>query len=163
MEMLEKLYWEMIGYYAGQPSQIQHFTKVHAFARLIGLSEGIGERELFTLEALAYVHDIGIKPAIEKHGSAAGPLQEKEGEPVALEMLLRLGIEPSTAQRVSFLVGKHHTYEGVDGPDWQILLEADMLVNLFEGKASAERINGAYEKVFVTESGKKLCREMFGL
>jgi len=163
MEMLEKLYWEMIGYYAGQPAQIQHFVKVHSFARLIGLGEGIDPQTLFTLEALAYAHDIGIKAAIEKHGSAAGPLQEKEGEPLAEEMLLRLGFAPETARRVGFLVGKHHTFEGVDGPDWQILLEADMLVNLFEGKASAEKIKSAYEKVFATESGKRLCREMFGL
>jgi len=163
MEMLEKLCWEMIGYYAGQPAQIQHFTKVHAYARLIGLCEHISGQEQFILEALAYVHDIGIRPAMEKYGSAAGPLQEKEGEPIAETMLLSLGFAPDIARRVGFLVGKHHTYEGVDGPDWQILLEADMLVNLFEGKASAEKIQSAFAKVFRTESGKRLCREMFAL
>lgn len=161
MEMLEKLYWEMISYNAGEPAQIQHFTKVHSFARLIGLGEGLDPTTQFTLEALAYVHDIGIKAAIAKHGSAAGPLQEKEGAPLAEEMLLRLGFAPEIARRVGFLVGKHHTYEGVDGADWQILLEADLLVNLFEGKAAPEKIASAYKTLFVTATGKRLCRAMF--
>lgn len=31
----------MIAYDAGDPMRIHHFLKVHAFARLIGLSEGL--------------------------------------------------------------------------------------------------------------------------
>jgi hypothetical protein len=42
--------------------------------------------------------------------------------------------------RVAFLVGHHHTFTGVDGIDWQILLEADYLVNASESGTAVECI-----------------------
>ena len=161
MELLEKLYWKMAEYYSSSPSQIQHFAKVHSYARLIGVSEELDAKTLLTLEAAAFVHDIGIKPAIEKYKTAAGPYQEKEGAPLAENMLLEIGFDHDIAARVGTLVGRHHTFENIDGPDCRILLEADMLVNLHEGKADSQRIRTAYETVFETESGKRLCRIMY--
>ena len=69
--MLEKLFLEMISYYSGDPKRIQHFTKVHSYAKLIGEREQLSPEELYILEAAAYTHDIGIKPA-EQCGKAAG-------------------------------------------------------------------------------------------
>ena len=43
-------------------------------------------------------------------------------------------------KRVSFVVGHHHTYDGVDGLDWQILLEADYIVNASENAYSKENL-----------------------
>lgn len=51
----------------------------------------------------------------------------------------------------------------MDDIDWQILLEADFLVNSFEGKMSRESIINTVEKVFQTESGRKLCQVMYRL
>lgn len=45
------------------------------------------------LEAAAYVHDIGIKPAEKKYGSCGGKLQEQEGPAAAKEILERLGFD----------------------------------------------------------------------
>lgn len=72
--MLEKLFLEMISYYSGDPKRIQHFTKVHSYAKLIGEREQLSPEELYILEAATYTHDIGIKPAEEKYGSSAGKL-----------------------------------------------------------------------------------------
>ncbi|MDR1580195.1 MAG: hypothetical protein LBS35_07545 [Synergistaceae bacterium] len=47
-------------------------------------------------------------------------------------MLGRLGFSPDITERVVYLVEHHHTYSDVDGPDYQILLEADFLVNMHE-------------------------------
>ena len=69
-KMLEKLFLEMIAYYSGDPKRIQHFTKVHSYAKLIGEREQLSPEELYILEAAAYTHDIGIKPAEEKYGSS---------------------------------------------------------------------------------------------
>lgn len=77
--MLDRLMLKMAEFDRGVPQRIQHFTKVHAYCALIGRSEGLNEREQLVLEAAAYTHDIGIKPALEKYGSANGPLQEQEG------------------------------------------------------------------------------------
>ena len=72
----------------GSPKRIQHFLKVHAFAKTIGVREGLDEETLYILETAALVHDIGIRPALEKYGSEAGPYQEAEG-PAEAEKLLR--------------------------------------------------------------------------
>lgn len=159
--MLNTLCMEMMRYYSGDSGRIQHFVKVHAFAKLIGELEHIGAETMEILEAAAYVHDIGIKPAEEKFGSGAGPLQEQEGPAVAEEMLQRLGFEKQLIERVCYLVGHHHTYTQIDGMDYQILVEADFLVNLHEGNADKAGVESAYKTIFRTESGKRICREMF--
>ena len=55
MELLDQLCREMIAYDKGDPRRIHHFLKVHAFAEQIGREEGIPEKQLFVLEAAAYV------------------------------------------------------------------------------------------------------------
>ena len=64
-------------------------------------------------------------------------------------------------ERICYLVGHHHTYDQVDGMDYQILLEADFLVNIYEDGLSREAANRALERVFKTEAGKKLFRILY--
>lgn len=162
-EMLNRLFLEMIHYYSGDPKRIQHFTKVHSYARLIGEQEGLPKEELFILEAAAYTHDIGIKPAEETYGSCGGKLQEQEGPQVAEEMLRELGFAEQVIERVCYLIGHHHTYENIDGMDYQILVEADFLVNLYEDSVEKAAVSAALEHIFKTASGRRICQEMFGI
>lgn len=161
--MTEHLITEMIQYYEGDPKRIQHFMKVHDFSRTIGLLEGLDENTLFILETAAVVHDIGIKVSEEKYGSCEGKLQEQEGPAIAKDLLQRFHYKPEIINRVCYLVGHHHTYKDINGMDYQILVEADFLVNLYEDQVTETAIRNAYDRIFRTESGKKLCREMFGL
>lgn len=163
MDLLLDLYLKMTEYYANDPRRIQHFVKVHSFARLIGQLERLPADRLFILEAAALTHDIGIKAAETKYGRCDGKLQEKEGAPLAEKMLSQLGFSAEVISRVTFLVGHHHTYTDVDGPDYQILLEADFLVNLFEDNSSPDAVRAAYQNIFKTASGQKLGRIMFGI
>jgi len=163
MHRLQALAREMIRYEGGDAARIQHFMKVHGFARLIGLEEGLDVETQLTLEAAALVHDIGIRPAMEKYNSAAGPLQEAEGAPLAEEMLLAVGFDAACAARVAYLVGHHHTYNAIDGVDYQILVEADFLVNLYEGVASREAVDAALANIFRTATGTAICHDMFDL
>ena len=140
---------------------IQHFVKVHDFARLIGQMEKLPAGVQETLEAAAVVHDIGIHPAEKKYGSSDGHYQELEGPPLARALLERLGWEESVIRRVEYLVGHHHTYTDIDGIDYQILVEADFLVNLFENGTSAGARQEVYRKIFRTEGGRRLFRAMF--
>ena len=137
---LEPLILKMISYDHGCPGRIQHFLKVHSFAKTIAVSEHLDEKTLFITEAAAIVHDIGIRLCLEKYGDGNGKLQEKEGPALAEQMLSELGFEKDVIERVSFLVGHHHTYTGIDGLDYQILVEADFLVNLFEGNTDTAHI-----------------------
>ena len=161
-QQLDDLFMDMIAYYDGDPKRIQHFTKVHSYARLIGIGEELDDASLFILEAAAYTHDIGIRVAEEKYGRCDGKLQEQEGPIVAQKMLSQLGFENYIVERICFLIGHHHTYDNIDGLDYQILVEADFLVNLYEDDAGNRAINKAYKRIFKTETGKKIFRLMFG-
>lgn len=54
--------------------------------------------------------------------------------------LEELGADEKLIDRVCFLIAHHHTYDGVDGLDYQILLEADFLVNAYEDQLKPEAI-----------------------
>ena len=73
---INKVTTAMIDYYQGQPKRIQHFLKVHAYAKLIGEQEGLDKEILDILEVAALTHDIGIKISEEKYNSSAGKYQE---------------------------------------------------------------------------------------
>lgn len=161
-QQLDDLFMDMIVYYDGDPKRIQHFTKVHSYARLIGIGEELDDASLFILEAAAYTHDIGIRVAEEKYGRCDGKLQEQEGPIIAQKMLSQLGFENYIVERICFLIGHHHTYDNIDGLDYQILVEADFLVNLYEDDAGNRAIDKAYKRIFKTETGKKIFRLMFG-
>ncbi|MDR2387690.1 MAG: HD domain-containing protein [Deltaproteobacteria bacterium] len=143
------------------PGRVGHFLKVHGHAKAIGEAEGLSEKALLTLELAALVHDIGIKPSLEKYGNSGGKNQEREGGPLARALLEKLGFSEEIVSRVVFLVEHHHSYEGVDGPDYQILLEADFLVNMLEEGMSQSAIRSAYGQVFKTKTGKKFCQLMY--
>ena len=92
----------------------------------------------------------------EKYGSTNGKYQEREGGPLAAELLRDSGLPQAIADRVVYLVAHHHTPEGTDGPDYQILLEADYLVNADESGWSREAVRHARESLFRTETGRAL-------
>ena len=103
MTKLDDLALHMITYYAADPARIQHFIKVHSFAALIARQEGMDASTLEILEAAAYVHDIGIKPAEQTYGSSAGRYQEELGPAPARAMMLECGFTPAQAEQL-FLV-----------------------------------------------------------
>ena len=161
MDKLDLLTTKMIEYYRGDPHQVQHFIKVHSFARLIGRGEGLSEKELFVLEAAAITHDIGIKKANELYSRCDGKLQERLGPDIARELLTELDFCEDEIERICYLIAHHHTYNEIDGADYGILVEADFLVNLHEGGADRDKIKSAYDKIFRTATGKKLLLTMF--
>ena len=158
---IEKLLTAMMEYDHGDVPRIQHFVKVYEFARMIGLMEGLDAKTQFTLESAAVVHDIGIHISEQKYGSSSGKYQELEGPTEAKKLLDELEWPADVTERVCYLVGHHHTYHDMDGMDYQILVEADFLVNLFEDKVSPEGCKNAYHKIFRTESGKRLYQTMY--
>lgn len=160
-DMLYQLTEAMITYDKGDPKRIQHFIKVHSFAKIIGMGENLDEKTQLILEAAALVHDIGIRPAEEKYGSCNGKLQEQEGPAPARKMLSAIGFASDIVDRICFLVAHHHTYDQVDNMDYRILLEADALVNLYEDQLSADAVEAMLHNVFRTKTGTRICRTMF--
>ena len=157
-EMLDLITEKMMYFNQNDPKRIQHFIKVHRFAQLIGRKEHLDAHTQFLTECAALVHDIGIRPAEEKYGHCTGKLQEQEGPTYARRMLENLSLDAADIERVCYLVAHHHTYTDMDGIDYQILVEADLLVNFYEDGLSTEAIQSAMEKIFRTDAGKALCR-----
>jgi hypothetical protein len=162
-EKLNNLYVKMIEYFAGDAKRVQHFVKVESFSRLIAERENVDAKTLFILRAAAYVHDIGIKQAEALCGSSDGKLQEKFGPAEAEKILNEVGFEKDETERICYLVGHHHTYNTIEGIDYQILVEADFLVNFYEDACDKKSISVTYHKLFKTETGKHLCRTMFAI
>lgn len=161
LSKLLELCQNMIQYYSGDPKRIQHFIKVHSFCKMICEMEQTDEQTQLIAEISGYVHDIGIKPAEQKYGYCNGKLQEKEGGAIAKEMLLSLGFENDVIEQVCYIIAHHHTYTNIDTLPYQILVEADFIVNCYEHNETPQAIQSVYDKIFQTKSGKQLFHTMF--
>lgn len=157
-----RLIQAMVEYDGGDVPRIQHFMKVHDFAVTIAQLEGVDEATIFILETAAILHDIGIHVSEQKYGNCNGKHQEEEGPAEARKVLAQVGgYTPEQIERVCFLIAHHHTYKNVEGIDWQILLEADFLVNAYEDHIALDGIKTFEANVFKTATGKHLLEEMF--
>ncbi|HHY09718.1 MAG TPA: HD domain-containing protein [Firmicutes bacterium] len=161
MERSEELLLKMMDYEKGCPQRITHFLKVLAFAKLLGAMAGIDDKTSLILDTAAIVHDIGIKRSLEKYGTACGKQQETEGPPLAEAMLESLGYEPEVVRRVSYLVANHHTYEDIQGLDYQILVEADFLVNIEGRQLSRRDLAEIRRDIFQTEAGRAVFDKLY--
>ena len=146
---------EMMAWYADCRRRVDHFLKVWAFARQIGLAEGLDAETQYILDVTAVMHDIGIKPAEEQYHSSSGKYQELLGPGAARPLLEKYGFSPERTDRICFLISHHHTYDNIDADDWQILVEADFLVNAYEEPFSGEAIARFRDRVFKTAAGIK--------
>ncbi|NDL67127.1 HD domain-containing protein [Anaerotalea alkaliphila] len=144
----------MMEYNRQDPKRINHALKVYAYAKTLGLLEGLQEEGQLVLEAAAVLHDIGIHEAQRQYNSDAGRYQELEG-PIVARKLLKDGIlEEAVLDRVCYLIGHHHSYKKVDDAVFQMLVEADFMVNAEEmdmDKHARQTINQKYIR---TETGK---------
>ena len=160
-DILNNLISEMIEYEKGNPRRVQHFLKVHAFAKIIAEQEGLDERTQDTLEIAAVLHDIGIKPSVKKYGSSAGNYQEIEGPTVDRLFLKKYNVSDEIMERVSFLIANHHTYGSIQAVDYQVLIEADFLVNIYEDSMKPSQIESIRDRLFKTKTGVHLLETMF--
>jgi uncharacterized protein len=159
---LARLMDAMIGYDQGDAKRIQHFVKVHDFATAIGKLEGLDEETQFILESASILHDIGIHISEQKYGSSSGKYQELEG-PAEAEKLMREvgGYTEGQMDRIKYLIGHHHTYHEINGMDYQILIEADFLVNAAEKGLGKEAVVHFLENVAKTDCGRRLLQSVF--
>lgn len=161
MTIISKTFQAMTQYYQGDVRRINHFTKVYGFAKAIGEAEGLDAATQEILEIAAITHDIGIKNSERKYSSSAGNYQQLEGPPEARLLLESLSIAEIIISRVCWLIAHHHTYTDITGLDYQILVEADFIVNAYEedmNKAAIERVE---HKIFRTQTGKAFLHQLY--
>lgn len=160
MRRLTQLIEEMIQWETGCPRRVGHFLKVFGYTMTIAESEDMDEGALETLEAAAIVHDIGIRPSLEKYGDDNGAHQEAEGPAPARTMLEKCGFPEPMIARICWLIAHHHTYTDVIDLDHRILLEADLLVNVEEGNIPDWQPMA--KKVMQTKTGRQIFNELYG-
>jgi len=159
--MVEKVIKVMIEYFGNDILRINHALKVYGFASTIGRNEELDSTILQIIDIAAVLHDIGIPESEKKYKSSAGKYQEREGPPIAREMLLKLGVGEDIIDRVCFLIGNHHSYSKIEGSDFQILVEADLLVNIHEDEIKKSALPSIREKYFKTASGQLFIDTMY--
>ncbi len=159
---LGKIFYDMLAFDPDK-HRTNHLLKVDSYAEMIGLAENMESEDLFWLRVVALMHDIGIKSSLEKYNSAAGPHQQVEGPPIAKEMLSKYTIPPQRIHRVCWLIAHHHEYSHIEGLDYQILIEADFLVNCDEGNMEKREIISVRDKIFKTTSGIRMLDSIFQL
>ena len=159
--MIQNVLKSMIEYFGADVRRINHALKVYGFAKTISRCENLNKHTIKVIEIAAILHDIGIPVSEKKYNSCAGKYQELEGPPIAREILEGLKCDAEIIDRVCFLIGHHHTYTMIDGIDFQILVEADFLVNINEDEMDKHSITSIREKYIKTETGKKIFDGMF--
>ena len=163
MKTIAELTEQMIVFSNGNLHDITHFITVWTYAKTIGELEELKPDTQYLLEASAIVHDIACPLCREKYGHADGKLQEKEGPALVRAFLADSGMTEAQKERIAYLVGHHHTLSGIEGDDYQILIEADYLTNASEQGYSAANIEHFRNTIMKTKSGKKLAAALFRL
>ncbi len=160
---ISEIMQKMIIYSKENLHDINHFLKVWSFAKTIGEAENTDPDTQFILEAAAITHDIACPLCREKYGNTNGKNQEREGELLVREFFDGSGLPREQIERIAYLVAHHHTLSGIDGRDYQILIEADYLVNADESGFSKENIRNFCKKIFKTDTGIKLLKAIYGI
>ncbi|MCR4627143.1 MAG: HD domain-containing protein [Treponema sp.] len=145
----------------GNLNDIMHFMKVWGFAKTIGKLENLDERTQYTLELAAIVHDISCPICRKKYGNTGYKHQEEESTPLVSDFFKDLDIPKDIVERIAFIVSHHHTYNLEDGLDYQILLEADFIVNAKDHNLDREPIENTMKSFYKTKSGKALLESIY--
>lgn len=153
----------MVQYYGKNPTDIHHFMGVYAFSVIIAKGEKVDKETMDIIETAAVIHDIACPLCREKYGDVNGKHQEIESPALVREFLKDFGCSQDFIDRIAFLIGHHHTPDGIDGIDYQILIEADYLVNAYEMNFNKKSITAMYDKFFRTSTGRAILKEMYGL
>lgn len=160
--MIEQITREMILYFDKDVRRINHALKVFSFCSTISAIEQLDPQTSLIVNLSGILHDIGIKEAERKYNSSAGTYQEKEGPEIARKIMEKYSIDNDVIERVCYIIGHHHSYGKIDGVDFQILVEADFLVNIYEDQMGNSAVETIRRKYFKTSAGTELLERMYG-
>lgn len=152
---------KIIEFSNGNIHDINHLLKVWAFAKTIAESEKTDNKLQEVIEVAALIHDIACPLCREKYGNTNGKNQELEGGILARKFLSNTNYSKDFIERVVYLVEHHHTFTNIGSIDYQILIEADYIVNAYESNYSKENIENFSKKFFKTTSGLNLLKSIY--
>ncbi len=155
----QALAYAMEGYFGADARRIRHAQRTAEYAEMI-LAEETGADPNIVIAA-ALLHDIGIKNAEEKYGSADPAHQEAEGPPVARGILKKLDYPEEFIKEVCDMIGHHHHPRADETTNFKVLYDADQLVNAEEDAARSPAGAGSTGVApCLTKSGARLAEEL---
>jgi hypothetical protein len=86
-----------------------------------------------------------------------------EGPPIAKTILERQGVPADIVEHVCRIIASHHSAKDIDTVEFNIVWDADWLVNLSSdfADASRERLRDIIDKTFKTRKGREIAVETF--
>ena len=60
-----------------------------------------------------------------------------------------------------YIIGNHHSYSKIDGIDFQIVVESDFLVNIYEDEIGKSEIESIKNRIFKTKEGISILEIMY--
>lgn len=156
----EALIRAMEAYFSGDAARIDHARQVTEYAEGLLDREG-GDRSVVI--GAAVLHDIGIHQAEKKYGSTSGKYQEREGPPIARQILAELRYEPTQIEEICEIIAHHHSPGKIKTLNFRILYDADWLVNLRDeyDAQNKGKLAGVIDKLFLTRNGRDLARAIY--
>lgn len=154
-----KLLRELTRHFGWDIRRIEHALEVlwHAEALLEETPEANPE----IVMAAAITHDFGIREAERRYGQAPPAMQEEFGPRYARAALERVGMSTAAIDEVCDIVGHHHSRPDQPSLHFQLLYEADWLVNIREYPnllESPKRLQAFISRNFETPAGLRRAR-----
>jgi HD superfamily phosphodiesterase len=149
----KKLMDELEEFFGSDRERIEHAQDVLKYAEELLEME---EADWHIVAPASILHDIGIKPSEQKYGSSDAVYQEREGPPIARQILLKMGFVLDDIQEICDIIGHHHHPKDQESLNFKVLYDADCLVNLKNGKPKRDELKSLIETTFLTPSGRKL-------
>jgi len=147
-------------YFGSDEKRIRHAKKVLHYARELLSKE---QADPYVVIPAAILHDVGIKAAEEKYHSSAGTYQEQEGPAIAGRILLDKDYDDENIYEICAIIAHHHTPGPQETINFKVLCDSDWLVNLADEMDTTDipALKIAIDKIFLTETGKKMAKEIF--
>jgi putative nucleotidyltransferase with HDIG domain len=152
MSVRQKLLRFLKEHFGDDKKRIDHAKKVLALAEDILKSEG-GDPHIVIPAAI--LHDVGIR---ENEGD-----HERAGADIARGLLFKLGFQKDHIDEICDIILHHHSKEKAGGKNFEVLYDADRVVNLEDeiNDQNKRNIEVKIDSSFLTSSGKELARKKY--
>lgn len=140
---------------------INHLLKVYAYTSCLAQAESLSQRDQNAAKIAAIVHDIACPLCRQKFGKAIWTQQEYYGGLLVRQFFVETDIDQDLLEDIVYMVEHHHTLTAVNSLPFQILVEADFLVNADEHPYSQAQCQVAENAVFKTVTGKALLHGIY--
>jgi HD superfamily phosphohydrolase YqeK len=155
---------EMKRHFRTDFKRIGHAMRVARYAERIGRGE---KGNLAVILCAAYLHDIGITAAEQKHGSTAARYQEQEGPDIARSILVKLGADAALIEEVCDIIGHHHQPRQEETANFKVVYDADLIANLEERHKEEplepQQLETQLATSFLTASGRREAIEILSV